>query len=190
MKLDANSYSVPHRLVGQTVQLCADDATVRVTHNGEVVAAHARCWDRRRAIEDPKHIAALVERRPGASGSKRRERLAGLSPTCRMYLQEVARRRIDLDGEIKKLLRLIDTYSESEVADGMTHALANKSFGARYVRALMDQARFRKGLPEPTEPITTGNPVADSVEVTPHDMESYDALFKQPATLDPDDADG
>jgi transposase len=190
VKLDANSYSVPHRLVGQTVQLCADDATVRVTHNGEVVAAHARCWDRRRAIEDPKHIAALVERRPGASGSKRRERLAGLSPTCRMYLQEVARRRIDLDGEIKKLLRLIDTYSESEVADGMTHALANKSFGARYVRALMDQARFRKGLPEPTEPITTGNPVADSVEVTPHDMESYDALFKQPATLDPDDADG
>ena len=61
---------------------------------------------------------------------------------------------------------------------------------AHYVRALMDQARFRKGLPEPTEPITTGNPVADSVEVTPHDMESYDALFKQPATLDPDDADG
>jgi hypothetical protein len=51
---------------------------------------------------------------------------------------------------------------------------------------LIDQERFRRGLPEPAEPITTGNPVADSLEVTPHDMESYDALFEQPA---PDDAD-
>jgi transposase len=190
VKLDTNSYSVPHQLVGKTVHLRADDTTVHVVHDGTVIATHARCWDRRRAIEDPKHIEALVERRPGASGPKRRQRLASLSPACRMYLQEVARRRIDLNNEVRKLQRLIDTYSESEVVEGMTQALANKSFGTRYVRALMDQARFRNGLPEPTEPITTGNPVADSVEVTPHDMESYDALFKQPGTLDPDDTHG
>jgi transposase len=190
VKLDTNSYSVPHQLVGKTVHLRADDTTVHVVHDGTVIATHARCWDRRRAIEDPKHIEALVERRPGASGPKRKQRLASLSPACRMYLQEVARRRIDLNNEVRKLQRLIDTYSESEVVEGMTQALANKSFGTRYVRALMDQARFRNGLPEPTEPITTGNPVADSVEVTPHDMESYDALFKQPGTLDPDDTHG
>jgi hypothetical protein len=63
----------------------------------------------------------------------------------------------------------------------MTEALASKTFGARYVRALIDQARFKRGLGEPVEPIHTGNALADSVEVEPHDMESYDELFQEPA---------
>jgi transposase len=187
VKLDTNSYSVPHDYVGKTVQLRADDFFVRVTCEGYIIANHIRCWDKHRAIEDPKHIADLVARRPAAARPKHRQRLESLSPACRMYLQEIARRHIDLRCEVQKLVRLGQRYSETEVADAMAQALANKSFGARYVRALMDQARFKKGLPEPTEPITTGNPVADSVEVTPHDMESYDALFKQPAAVDPDD---
>jgi hypothetical protein len=61
----------------------------------------------------------------------------------------------------------------------MARALAQRTFGARYVRALIDQARFARGLPEPLDPITTGNPVADDLVVEPHDMETYDALFPQ-----------
>jgi transposase len=179
--LDSNSYSVPHNYVGKTVMLRASHDLVSVHCDGNEIARHGRSWDRRRAIEDPAHIAGLLERRPGGLRPKRKERLANLSPASRLYLQEIARRRVDLQNEVRKLLRLVDVYGESDIAEGMAQALANKSFGARYVRALADQARFKRGLGEPPEPILTGNPAADAVDVTPHNMESYDELFKTPA---------
>jgi len=175
--LDTNSYSVPHTLVGRTVHLRANDATVRVVADGEVVAEHPRCWDRRRAIESPAHIDALLAKRPGARGPRRRDRLASLSPEAAMYLKEVARRRIDLENEVRKLLRLLDLYGEPEVARGMAAALSARTFGARYVRTLIDQARFAAGVAEPPDPIVTGNAAADNVEVTPQNLEDYDDLF-------------
>jgi transposase len=195
VRLDTNTYSVPHELVGRTVHLRADDKSVRVVYDGTEVAAHARCWDRRRTIEDPRHIERLLERRKGASRIKRKDRLASLAPECRLYLQEIARRRIDLRSEIDKLLRLVDLYGETEVAGGMARALAHKTFGARYVRTLIDQSRFSRGLGEPPEPVVTGNAEADAIEVQPHDLETYDALAQRKehaaasAAHDPDDPD-
>jgi transposase len=180
--LDSNSYSVPdkldgHSIVGKSVHLRANDDTVRVVLDGKDIAEHPRCWDRHRAIEHPAHIDALLERRPSARAPRRRDRLAALSPGAAMYLQEVARRRIHLETEIRKLLRLLDLYGEAEVERGMVAALAQRTFGARYVRALIDQARFAAGVAEPLDPVVTGNAAADNAHVTPHDLEKYDALF-------------
>jgi len=188
VRLDTNTYSVPPKYVGRTVQLRADDHTVRVLCDGEEIATHNRCWERRHAIEDKAHIDALLERRKAARGPKRRDRLASLSPECRAYLQEVARRRIDLESEVCKLTRLVDRYGETEVAQGMTAALGKRTFGARYVRTLMDQARFARGLGEPPEPVVTGNLAADRIDVEPHALETYDALFEdqEEKETDPD----
>jgi transposase len=175
--LDTNTYSVPHTLVGKSVHLRADDERVRVIDGASVVAEHPRSWDRRRAIEAAEHIDAMLERRPGARGPRRRDRLAALSPEAGMYLREIARRRIHLDLEVRKLLRLVDEYGEADVALGMGAALGARTFGARYVRTLIDQARFARGLAEPPPPIVTGNAAADAVDVQPHDLESYDDLF-------------
>ncbi len=177
--LDTNSYSVPHRLVGQTVHVRANDHTVRVVHEGSVVAEHRRSWERRRAIEDPAHIQAMLEKRPGARPIKLRDRIAALSTDARLYLQEVARRRIDLESEIKKLERLVFTYGEADITAALTRALAGRTFGARYVQAFADQIRFARGQGEPVEPVITGNPSADAIDVEPHDLESYDALFQK-----------
>jgi len=175
--LDSNAYTVPHALVGQSVLLRADDTRVRVVHDGAVVAEHARSFERRRLVEDPAHVAAMLERRPAARGPKRRDRFASLSPQCRMYLQEVSRRRIDLDSEVKKLDRLVRIYGDADVAKGMAAALAARTFGARYVRTFVDQDRFARGLGEPPEPVVTGVDAADDMTVEPHDLEGYDDLF-------------
>lgn len=122
-------------------------------------------------------------------GLKRKDRLAQIAPAARVYLQEVARRRIHLSHEVDKLLRLIDWYGEAEVAAALAQAVARRTFGARYVRALCDQARFARGLGEPPEPVLTGNPLADDLVVEPHPMEIYDALFeRRPQTTTPDPA--
>ena len=58
--LDTNSYSVPWRLVGETVQVVVLAGRVIVRHAGEVVADHAVCDGRRRRIVDRAHLAGLV----------------------------------------------------------------------------------------------------------------------------------
>ena len=128
----------------------------------------------------------MLQRRAGARPAKRRDRIAALCPDARLYLQEIARRRIHLDNEIRKLERLVHLYGPTDVAIAITAALAQRTFGVRYVRALADQARFARGLGEPTEPIMTGNGAADSITVTPHDLETYDALLETTAQVTDD----
>lgn len=175
--LDTNAYSVPHTFVGKGVHVRADDTTVRVVCDGIPIAKHERSWERRRYIEDAKHTDALIAQRPGARGPKRRDRLASLSTESRLYLQEVSKRRISLDNEVRKLDRMLKLYGEQDLAAGMAAALGARTFGARYVRTLIDQQRFARGLGEPPEPIVTGNRAADEVTVEPHDLGGYDELF-------------
>lgn len=175
--LDSNTYSVPHALVGRTVILRATDTTVRVVDAGVTVAEHARSWDRRRAIEDDEHVDAMLKRRPSARGPRHLDRIKALSPEAGMYLQEISRRKIRLDHEIRKLLRLLELYGEADLIRGIAQALTQRTFGARYVRTLIDQARFAEGSPEPADPIITGNAAADAADVKPHDLGDYDALF-------------
>lgn len=58
--LDTNSYSVPWRLVGETVQVVVLAGRVIVRHSGEVVADHPLCAGRRQRITDRAHLAGLV----------------------------------------------------------------------------------------------------------------------------------
>jgi transposase len=178
VRFDTNTYSVPPEYVGKTVHLRINDLTVRILCDGAEIARHARSFSRHEAVEDPAHTEKLIERRQGAKAPKRRERLETRSAESRLYLQEIARRKIRLDHEVDKLYRLIDLYGEADVLAAMAQALAKRTFGARYIRALCDQARFQRGQSEPL-PITTGNPAADAVTVEPHDLETYDALFRK-----------
>jgi transposase len=181
VRFDSNSYSVPPDHVGKSVLLRADDHRVRVLCDAVEIAAHARSWDKHRHVEDPAHVATLLDRRKAARGPNRRERLLAACPEARLYFQEIARRRIRLDHEYVRLFRLVDLYGMTEVAGAVATAVARRSFGTRFVRALCDQARFARGLGEPPEPVVTGNAAADDLDVQPHDMESYDALFDVPA---------
>ena len=140
-----------------------------------------------RHIEDPAHLEKLLARRKAGHGPKSRDRLLDLCPEARVYLHEVARRKIHLSHEVDKLLRLVDSYGATDVGTAIGKAIAQKTFGARYVRALCDQARFARGLPEPPEPVVTGNPTADDIIVEPHAMETYDALFQRTKRQDPKD---
>lgn len=58
--LDTNSYSVPWRLVGETVQVVVLGGRVIVRHAGEIVADHPVCGGRRQRVVDRDHLAGLV----------------------------------------------------------------------------------------------------------------------------------
>jgi transposase len=67
--VDTNSYSVPWRLIGETVQVTSCAGRIVIRHAGEVVADHAICQGRRQRITDRAHLAGVV----GAAGPVRRE---------------------------------------------------------------------------------------------------------------------
>jgi transposase len=175
--LDSNSYSVPPEHVGKNAFIRADDGRVRVVSDNVVIADHARSWERRQHIIDKSHIDALLDKRPAARPFKRRDHIAALSDHARVYLQEISRRRIHLDHEIRKLDRLAALYGVEDLKVGIAAALAARTFGAKFVRYHLDQARFARGLGEPPEPITTGNREADDITVEPHNLGDYDDLF-------------
>lgn len=62
--LDTNNYSVPWRLVGETVQVVVLAGRVIIRHAGDVVADHPQCGGRRQRIIDQAHLAGLVGASP------------------------------------------------------------------------------------------------------------------------------
>ena len=60
IELDANSYSVPWRLVGAQVQLAVGDGRVQIRHAGVEIATHAELAGRRQRSIDPAHFHGVA----------------------------------------------------------------------------------------------------------------------------------
>jgi hypothetical protein len=58
--VDANSYSVPWRLIGESVQVVVADGRARILHAGQEVAVHAETTGRRQRIIDPAHFHGVT----------------------------------------------------------------------------------------------------------------------------------
>jgi len=58
--VDGNSYSVPWRLIGESVQVVVAGGQVRVSHAGHEVAVHPETAGRRQRIVDPTHFHGVA----------------------------------------------------------------------------------------------------------------------------------
>ncbi|HTB47948.1 MAG TPA: IS21 family transposase [Acetobacteraceae bacterium] len=68
IEVDANSYSVPWRLVGETVQVIVAEGRIRVSHAGQEIAVHAVTTGRRQRIVDAAHFHGVAgTARPAAA---------------------------------------------------------------------------------------------------------------------------
>jgi transposase len=64
VEIDGNAYSVPWRLIGESVRVTVTDTEVRVHHAANEVAVHATLSGRRQRAIDPAHYAGIA----GADG--------------------------------------------------------------------------------------------------------------------------
>ena len=58
--IDGNSYSVPWRLIGESVQVVVCGGQVRISHVGQEVAVHAETTGRHQRITDPAHFHGIA----------------------------------------------------------------------------------------------------------------------------------
>jgi len=67
VELDTNAYSVPWRLIGETVRVVVAGGRVGIRHRDCEVAAHAEIAGRHQRVVDPAHLAGIGRPQPASS---------------------------------------------------------------------------------------------------------------------------
>jgi len=70
VRVAGNDYSVDPSVISRFVDIRCDLTMVTVTCAGRQVAAHVRCWDQRRTISDPAHVATARALRAAFSAQR------------------------------------------------------------------------------------------------------------------------
>ena len=83
IEMDTNTYSVPWRLIGETVQVVVAGGRISIRHRGIELAAHAETTGRRQRVAVAAHLAGIGQRQP--------ERPAGNEPELLRPLAEYER---------------------------------------------------------------------------------------------------
>jgi len=176
VRFDLNDYSVPHGCVQRPVVVLATEQRVRVVDGSKVVADHARSYDQRQQIEDPAHIAALVEQKRAARGHRTQDRLLMAVPAVARLLERLAEQDANLGSSVASLVRLLDHYGAQELELAVKRVLANDVPHTAGVRQELEQRRHAQGLPPPIAVTLPDNPKVRNVHVRPHDLGRYDQL--------------
>ncbi len=175
-RFDRNDYSVPHTHVRRTLTVLASPTEVRILEGADVLARHARSYDRGAQIEDEAHIAALVKHKSGARSHRSVDRLAAAIPASQTLLTQAAARGEPLGSITAALLRLLDEYGADELSAAIDEALAREVPHPNAVRVALERRREQRGAPPPI-PL----PLSDAVRrrdpgVRTHALTSYDTL--------------
>src|SRR5207249_3185488 len=132
VELETNRYSVPWRLIGETVTVLVNEQ-VRVLHAGQGVAVHTRLAGQRRASIQREHLLGL-----SAPSRDRRRAQSTYSPrfgrSCCAHCRST-NRSPEVPGEARDL--------RSPCADGHVDAL-EADRDSRSTRQLLDTATRRK----------------------------------------------
>jgi len=176
LRFDRNDYSIPPEFVRKPLTLVASHDTVRILDGAVEVASHPRCYDRGREIEDPRHIEALVAIKRAARGPKGRDLLLQQLPHAEVFFERLLEREVSLAQATGQLKRMVDDYGATATDAALAHALERETPSLSSVALWLDQQR-RKRQTLPRVPIELPDrPGVRQLAVTPHNLETYDAL--------------
>jgi transposase len=176
LRFDRNDYSIPPELVRKPLTLVATHDTLRVLDGSVEVARHARCYDRGRTIEDPRHIAALVAFKREGRAAKGRDRLLTVLPHAEAFFEKMLEREVPLAQATAQLTRLLDDYGAGPTDAALEFVLRNDTPSLSSLALWLEQERRRRH-PLPRVPLhLPDRPGVRNLHITPHDLETYDAL--------------
>lgn len=182
VRFDRNTYSVPPRLVGQTVLVRANDEAVAIYLGPKQVALHRRCWGIGEDIEHPSHRSAALETKSHAGAGSLPSHLVGLGQTGVEYFRIFAAGRRSIAREVTRLTFLCELFSDRITADAMAEVMATGHVGAEYVEYVL---RHKRRLVPSPPPLRLGDPELDAINFGEPDLSVYDQLQLPHKTLDP-----
>jgi transposase len=185
VRFDRNDYSIPHAYVRRPLTLRASATTVRVLAGTEEIACHTRSYDTGHVIEQPAHIEGLIAATRQRNPSSARDRLRLAVPAVGALFERLVARGESLRSHVPRLLALLDDYGPGELTAAIAQAIARDALGAGTIAHLLETRRRQRGLKPPIPIALPDRPGVRDLDVTPHRLETYDALTRP----DPDDAE-
>jgi len=175
-RFDLNDYSIPHNFVQRTLTVSADLQQVRILDGQEIVATHARSFDKGAQIENPDHIAALTDQKHHARQHRNTDRLQQAVPQSREFLTLAAERGEPLGRISTTLLNLLDRYGVAELQAAVQEALQRGVPHPNAVRLALERRRDARNEPPPVEiPLPNHVQQRDSI-IQPHALTTYDQI--------------
>jgi transposase len=184
VRFDLNDYSIPPAYVCRTLTLVASATQVRLLDGATAIARHVRSYDRHQRIDDPAHLAALLEQKRKALGATAHGRLAHAVPDIATFLDAAFQRGESPARQTTQLLLLLDDYGATALADAVREALANNTPRATSVAFILSRRVRRTRVPLPVD-LSRAPHLAD-LSIPTHNLEAYDQLTQ---TNDNPDAD-
>ncbi|HEY9682464.1 MAG TPA: IS21 family transposase [Oculatellaceae cyanobacterium] len=174
VRFDLNDYSVPPHVVGRAVTIFANLHTVSISHEGNLVAEHPRCFDRGQQLEEGEHIEELVQRKRAAKKHRAFDRLHHAAPSSKTLLEATALRGSSLGVVTRNLIQMLELYGPAELEVAIQEALQCGSSHYSAVLQILEQRRKRKGLQPPVKLTLPAHASALSTGIKPHSLASYD----------------
>ncbi len=174
IEFDGNRYSVPPRFVRQPVTIRASRDDVRVLHEGQVVAQHVRCYERRQLIVLPDHRLAALAVRKRARSTAMEHAFDALGPEARQFHLHLKNQPVKTGVHLRRLMGLARLYGTPELLAAIARALELATYDAAYVENLLLAERRRRELPTPTLPTPRRRELIDEIDLEPTDPAIYD----------------
>jgi transposase len=175
VRFDGNDYSIPPEAVGRELMLAASDTEVRMLDGARQIACHRRSYNRQEEVLDPAHQQALLRTKRKARESTRAGRLEMAAPESTVLLERAFADGESAGHQIAHLLQLLDRYGARAMRVAVREALERNTPRAASVEFLLRQSNRATPLPLDLR----RHPQAESVEVRPHDLETYDELAQR-----------
>jgi len=178
-RFDSNDYSVPHDKVRRTLVVAASETTMRILDGTAVICEHRRSWDKGACVEDPSHVAALVEAKRRARKERAGDRLVRSAPSVEPLLVELGHRGENLGSVTARFMRLLDAYGAERLDRAAKEAGERGAPHPQSVSLILERERLEEGREHRVAVDLPEDPRVRNLAVRPHSLESYEALTKK-----------
>ncbi len=173
VRFDGNCYSSPPWTIGKKVTIKADAFTVSIYLNQKKIAAHQRCWQRKKRIELPAHLQQVKKLQKKLWHDKQVAAFLSLGQAAVDYFKALVEARQPIKKNVLKLLQLKDEYGSASLLYAIQKAAAFNAFGADYIENILYQEMTPK---HQHPPVKLKNDALNHIRLTQPSLADYDAF--------------
>ncbi len=144
---ETNRYSVPYRYASKRLRMYVYADELYFYDGQNLIARHARSYDRHQDFEHPNHVAGLLSRRGKARYQKLLTDFLNLAPCATSYHEGLKSRTVSERHHVRQIMALVESYGPDAVVRALTDCHEFQVYNAAYIANLLEQ-RARK-LPQP-----------------------------------------
>jgi transposase len=172
VRFDGNCYSSPPWTIGKKVTIKADAFTVSIYLNQKKIAAHQRCWQRKKRIELPAHLQQVKKIQKKLWHDKHIAAFLSLGQAAVDYFKALVETKQPIKKSVLKLLALKDEYGSASLLYAIQKATTFKAFGADYIENILYQEMTPK---HQHPPVKLKNDALNRIRLTQPSLADYDA---------------